>query len=163
MAIQSIIKLLIISACIDIIKLTKAQTNYKGLVDCGQTRSGSISNSGEIDYYWVRTFEQYESITIDACASLFDTHIRIESVNTGSPSMSNEDAQCGPHGKASKLAEITVETPGYYRVYIQGSNGEYGMYSFTFFCNTEPTVAPTAKPTQFLPPGYFIFLQIFCV
>lgn len=69
------------------------------------------------------------SVTIDLCASSYDTKVYVFQGGPGTLLACNDDAGCGYSGWQSKIENLTL-TPGYtYYVVIDGYGGACGEYS----------------------------------
>ena len=149
--------------------------NFQGAIACGIPEEGDTSTIGSIvgnpapDHYWTFTVPAGPDAeyTFDACASEFDTWIRI--FNGPDPTTSSEVVGCDDCGECSSASRTRLDVtlpPGPYSVVMDGYASSSGFYVMEMQCATTPpptdpppptnppTAPPTTPPTEPLPPTF---------
>lgn len=165
--------------------------NFRGRMGCEQTVTGDTNDPGinlvtsasvmeggdgapfkdSVDHVWHFTLDRSMKVTLDACASSFDTTLgvlgRLEMGSDGevipAALYAFNDDGCAALGP-SRIADQTLSA-GDYSVVIEGYGaGDSGVYSVTMACvdaTTTPTRPPTSPPTRpptvigdYCPAGY---------
>ena len=145
---------------------TAIPANFQGDIACGNTVTGDTSTVGSIvgnpapDHYYVFTVPAGPDaqITFDACASGFDTWIRI--FNGFNPTTSTEVAGCDDCGGCTSIYRTRLDatlSPGDYSVVMDGYSSSSGVYSMDMQCAstpppTDPPTNPPTNPPTTLPP-----------
>jgi hypothetical protein len=110
-----------------------------------------IGGSPDVVYSYTPT--NNNPITVDLCASLYDTKLFIYAGSVGNLVGCNDDAGCGYSGYQSKLENIPVTAGVTYYIVVDGYDGACGTYGL-LVTESVPiqVVCPAGSPHEGEPP-----------
>lgn len=108
----------------------------------------SGSTSPDVVYSYMPT--QAENITVDLCASQYDTKVYIYAGGVGNLVACNDDAGCGYSGYQSKVAGVAVTAGVTYYIVVDGYGGACGTYNMTV---SAPPPCVVDCPAGSMPEG----------
>jgi hypothetical protein len=88
------------------------------------------AGSGSPDVVYKYVAAEDEQVTVDLCASTYDTKVYVyQWPDLLDPIACNDDAGCGYSGWQSRIATVTFEPGGEYYIVVDGYGGDCGDYA----------------------------------
>ena len=132
--------------------MTASQIHLTKRLDFGESKSGAISDSTDIETYWFDALQgEVVSITVTATSGNLNTFLTLKApiqiLSLGADSISDDD---GGDGTNSALQKVKLTADGIYEIIITAWPGTTGNYTLTL--DSESTDASTVSLGVYVPP-----------